>query len=288
MKNNFIKKRLLSIAAPFVALLVVGAHTPVAAAPFDSPVGDWDFYFDGSQKGVAQLTFDSDFTVNGLFINMPGKKAKVFVSDALGGRGGRLDSEDPRGAGGRTNSYYLHYGAADIIGTWGYDLKGKIIGSAVLISTNATNGFSFGGPVTEGRRITLSTTRFDTGAKSVFRGVPRVVQPDLSGRYFASGKSTFMFGSVGQTHTEMLDLTPTAFPNYYSVVQYGPGYVGGGFAILSSNNRLGIYTEHYTPGTTNLDIVSISGTFNSANLRGNLSGYDGTNWLTLKIGQIPD
>lgn len=282
MKTNFLKKRLLSMAAPVVALLFGGTPAQVSAAPFDSPVGDWDFYFTGHQKGVAQITFENDFTLSGIFVNTPAKKARVTERDE---RGIVLNPEDPRGAGGLTNTYYLHYGTAAIAGNWGYDLKGKIVGVVTLASANRTNGFSFRGTVASGRRITFSATRFDTGASSVYHGVPRVVQPDISGDYFLAGKSTPMFGSKGQMRAEILNLTSTAFPNFYDVVEYGPGFVGSGFAIITSNNKLGIYTDYYTPGTTNLDIIATSGTFDASRLRGQISGFDGTNWLSLKIGQ---
>jgi hypothetical protein len=42
MKKNFFLKRLSSVAAPMVALMIGGSAASTVAAAFDSPVGDWN------------------------------------------------------------------------------------------------------------------------------------------------------------------------------------------------------------------------------------------------------
>ena len=280
MKKHSFLQRLSFAVAPALALLLGGAASQTQAQP--SPDGDWDLYFDGDLKGVAQITFDQGtFTLSGTHIHRPGKAPKFPETNH---RGTTVNPEDPRGVGGATNSIFLHYGTAAITGNWGFDFSGKLVGVMTLTSADRTNGMSFHGSVVPGKRITLRAKRDDTEAASVYHGVPRAVMTDISGNYFLSGNETDHLTGNKDFFSEIMTLTPGGSPNVYDVVEHGPGYDGGGFAILTSNKRLGIYSEHYTPGTTNLDIVAKSGTFNTNKLSGNLGGYDGTNFLSLKIG----
>jgi hypothetical protein len=95
MKTNSFLKRLSSVAAPMVALMIGGSAAPTLAASFDSPVGDWDFSFSGSEKGVAQVTFLGDYTLTGFEILMPGKPRKDSSGDS-NPRGGPSTDVDPR------------------------------------------------------------------------------------------------------------------------------------------------------------------------------------------------
>ena len=285
MKRHSFLQRLSFAAAPALALLVGGIAFQTQAAPPPSPVGDWDFYFSGDQRGVAQITFVGDFTLNGVQIHSPGKVPKVPEDN---GRGFIDNPEDPRGSNpGSTNTIFVHYGTAAITGNWGYDLKGKLVGVITLTSDKRTNGLSFRGSVVPGKRMSLRATRFDSGAVSVYQGVPRVAVTDISGDFFLSGKKTKEFTTSSSFFAEVMTLTPMGPVNAYDVVEHGPGYDGGGFAILTANKHLGIYTEHFTPGTTNLDIMAMSGTFNTTKLSGKMGGYDGTNYLSLTIGNPP-
>ena len=157
-----------------------------------------------------------------------------------------------------------------------------------LRSANSTNGLSFSGTVVPGKRMTFSGNR--EGQKSIYHGVPRVPLPDISTNYFLVGKRGEDFFS------EILVLTnnPAALaflpgsPNLYHLTKAGPGYRGDGFAILTANKRLGIYTEHFEPGTTNVVITSLSGRFNANKLSGKLVGYGGDKVFSLKIGKFPN
>ena len=281
MKKYSFLQRLSFAVAPALALLLGGVASQTQAQP--SPDGDWDLYFDGDLKGVAQITFDQGtFTLSGQQIHRPGRAPKFPKTN---GRGTIDNPEDPRGTlGGTTNTIFVHYGAAAITGNWGFDFNGKLVGVMTLTSSTRTNGMSFRGSVVPGRRMTFRATRNDTGAASTYHGVPRVVMNDISGNYFLSGSETDRLTGDSDFFSEIVTLSPGGSPNVYNVVEHGPGWDGGGFAILTSNKRLGFYTEHFTPGTTNLDIVAMSGKFNTNRLSGSFGGYNGTNFLSLKIG----
>ena len=265
--------RLSSVAAPMVALMIGGSAVSTVAAAFDSPVGDWDFYFSGSEKGVAQVTFLGDFTLTGFEILMPGKPRSNSSADT-NPRGGPSTGVDPRT--GQPNDVSgtntLSWGGVLIDGFWGFDEKGKVVGAVTFTSSSSTNGLSFEGTVVAGTRMTLQASD-DTG-KMIYRGVPRAALPDISGDYTATGKK-------GRAKlTSVISLAPSSSPNIYDVVIHGPGYDGTGIGLLTSNNKLGIY---YEIGTTNASIVALSGSFNTSRLKGSVTGTDGTNNLSLKI-----
>lgn len=273
MKKNFFLKRLSSVLAPVVALMIGGSAAQTVAAPLDSPVGDWDFSFSGSEKGVAQITFMSDFTLTGFEILMPGKPRSDSSADT-NPRGGSSTSVDPRTGqpadGSGTNTF--SWGGVLIDGFWGFDEKGKVVGAVTFTSSSRTNGLSFVGTVVAGIRMTLRAS--DDSGRMIYRGVPRAALPDISGDYTATGKK-------GRSLlTGMLSLAPTGSPNIYDVVIHGPGFEGEGIGLLTSNNKLGVY---YEIGTNNPTIVALSGAFNPTRLKGTVSGTDGANNISLKI-----
>ncbi len=282
MKTHYFKQRFSSLASAAMAIWLGGTALTATAAP-NSPVGDWDFYFSGGQKGVALITFNGNNTIVGLTYYSPGKVPKVAN---LGIRGVFTDSQDPRGSGGHTNIYDLRYGGADITGTWGYDLKGKIVGVMTLNSEKSTNGWVIRGAVNSALdKFTITTTLVGGGTKSVLHGAPRSALPDISGTYFQSGSSTLKFTRSSQPFNQILTLTSLTPGNfYYAVDEQGPGYQGAGRAILTRNKYIGIYSEHYTPGSTNTEVIVVSGKFNTNNLTGKVTGFDGTNFLKLQLG----
>lgn len=276
MKINFLQKRLLAIAGPAVALVIAGSTVQTQAAAFDSPVGDWDFSFSGSEKGVAQITFLGDNTLTGFEILAPGKPLSSGTTPESNPRGGTFNDNDPRTGqpNGSSNTNKYVWGGVLIDGYWGFDEKGKVVGAVTFTSSASTNGMSFIGTVTAGTRMTLRAS--DETGGMVYRGVPRTALPDISGDYTATGKK-------GRSrHTGIFTLSASADPNIYDVVAHGPGYDGAGFALLTSNNKLGIY---YEIGETNPAIVSLIGSFNATRLKGTVSGTDGTNNFSLKVVQ---
>lgn len=277
MKNNFLQKRLLSIAGPAMALVIAGSAVQTQAAAFDSPVGDWDFSFSGSEKGVAQITFLGDNTLTGFEILTPGKPLASGTVPDTNPRGGTVTDTDPRTGqpnSGSSGTNKFVWGGVLIDGYWGFDAKGKVVGTVTFTSSASTNGMSFIGTVTAGARMTLRAS--DETGGMIYRGVPRAALADISGDYTASGKK-------GRSrHTGFFTLSASGDPNIYDVVAHGPGYDGAGFALLTSNNKLGIY---YEIGETNPAIVALSGSFNATRLKGTVSGTDGTNNFSLKVIQ---
>ena len=275
MKKNFFLKRLSSVAAPMVALMIGGSAVSTVAAAFDSPVGVWDFSISGSEKGVARIRFLNDFTLAGYEILMPGKPLTDSSRDT-NPRGGPTSGSDPRTGqpeGGSGTNTFL-YGGAGVDGFWGFDEKGKVVGAVTSTSEISTNGMSFVGTVAQGARMTLRA--YDDSGRMMWRGVPASALPDISGDCTVTGKKG------PSLLTGILSLSPTGIPNYYDVVIHGPGYDGTGKALLTSNNKLGIV---YQIGTNYSSISALSGTFNPTRLKGTVTGTDGTNNISLKIVQ---
>jgi len=284
MKKRSFFQRLSFAVAPALALLLGGAASHTHAAPFDSPVGDWEFYFGGKEKGVAHITFLPSLVVTGLCIYSPAHPKKPSVDP----RNSSFDPEDPRGGTVNTNVTTFHYGGAIISGSWGFSSKGRPIGALTLLSSGSTNGMSFSGTVVPGRRMSFSATR--DGLKSVFHGVPRAALPDISTNYFLTGKkgNEFFTEILAVSSDPVALMFLPASPNLYYLTKTGPGYMGDGFVMLTANKRMGIYTEHFAPGTTNTVITALSGTFNTTKLSGKLAGYSDNNVFSLKIGKFPN
>ena len=248
-----------------------------------SPVGDWELYFSGAEKGVAQISFAPDFTLAGLQIHAPGKRKPSGEVDP---RGVSDNGLDPRTGNNTVSTNTTLYGTSEINGTWGFDLKGRVVGVMTLTNLNYTNGISFTAKVTQGSkpRITIKAMEQPPGY-SVYQGVPRAVLPDFSGDYFAIGKRG------KDTYVEMTTLYPTIFPNYYLVDANGPGFAGTGFAMFTANKHVGVYYDYLEPGSTNLTdviVVATTGTYKTNKLpivSGTLSGTDGTANLSLKFGR---
>lgn len=284
MKRHSYLQRLPFAAAPALALLLGVIAIQTQAAPF-TPVGDWDFYLTGAQKGVAQITFidgggGNGGTLDGIHIHMPGHVPNVAEDN---GRGFVDNPEDPRGSGGKTNGLFLAYGGAVISGNWGFDFSHKVVGVMTLSSAGRTNGISFRGSGVNGKRMTFRGTRDDDGAVAVYHGVPRVTMRDISGDFVLGGKKTTAFTTSSSSFAQVINLTAGGPVNNYDVVKHGPGYDGDGFAILTSNKRIGIYSEHLTPGVSNLVVTALSGQFNTNKLGGSVSGFDGTSFFSLKM-----
>jgi hypothetical protein len=284
MKTFRTKPRLQRFAAATVAVMLGGLPLDATA---DSPVGDWDLYIAGSQRGVALLTFNPDYSLSGIEIHNPGTLPKKPSDNPRGD----INEDNPRGGTTVSGPNEFHYGSSVISGAWGYGLNGKIVGSMILSSANITNGWSFTG-VAKGvsgsnPRITLSVTRSDSGLKSVMRGVIRAPLPDISGNYSQAGTMRNRINNNSQDFSQIVGFSNPS-GNIYDVSEIGPGYQGSGFAILTRNQRIGIYTEHVNPADGATNIVVLSGTFSTNKLRGSLTGYDGDKFgIKAKIVNFP-
>jgi hypothetical protein len=273
MKTSYIKTGLKRLANATVAVWLGGLALNVRA---DSPVGNWDFYFTGDQQGVAQINFYPDFTVDGIEISSPGKLTKKPSNNP---RSGVDDRDDPRSPSDPNLAYEYIYGTSVISGSWGYDPKGRVIGALILTSANVTNGWSFTGVAKVGTKTRMTmTTHHNTsiGLRSVFRGVMRgAALPSIAGTggFAESGTMVNRINLSTQGYSRILQMSPGGAQNIYAVSEAGPGYDGSGFAIITRNNYIGIYTDHFAPGTTNTVIVTASGPFNPNKMTARLKGF---------------
>src|SRR3989442_15728769 len=168
------------LAAVATALLLVGGA--VSALAQNSPVGSWDMVLSGHESGVAQITFNNDFTLDGVEILT--SRARKSVSEAS------LDPRNPSGNTGRnvsTNGSVStnFYGKANLSGMWGFDSGGHVIGILNESGGIVTNGVSFRAVVRPGVRITVSGVCFE--GRVLYRGVPLNALPDISGNYYDTG-----------------------------------------------------------------------------------------------------
>ncbi len=110
------------------------------AAPFDTPVGVWDFVTSGGgQSGLAVLTFEDDGSFSGYQVLAPLPPKKTSKPSARGSyNSGRGNPSSPSTA--KTNSFV--YGFSPISGPWTFDAKGRVIGfytQIINVTTLTTN-----------------------------------------------------------------------------------------------------------------------------------------------------
>jgi hypothetical protein len=176
-------------AALLAAGVLAGALAGVAQAqPFASPVGTWDVIQSGPRSGVAQMTFNSDFTITMQEVIVPNvpQSTSGSGSTAIGRNSGISSTRDGVTSGGTTNGLPSHtdlfgfftfpssdftidtgsntlvYHGGEPAGQWGFDTAGRLIGfwdeisapSAIATNltevnlTRITNAISFTGRVT--------------------------------------------------------------------------------------------------------------------------------------------
>jgi hypothetical protein len=279
--------------------LVFTASTAFTQGP---PVGNWDCVLTGSERGVAQIFFYEDGTLDGRMVFTP--------------------------FGRSTNSVATNfYGGAALMGRWSYlkpTAPDRIIGIINRISglagtaTLETNGLSFRGTVRESK---INLRGFGDQGRVTFTGIPLAGANDLSGIYYASGQRqgapgfveifdlghppaidyvtnitvtasdcsmtnvlvTTNSGTVTQTITITQHTCYTTnaivrpvfndFPaNYYDVVGGGPGYNYAGRLLVSQQKYAAFYQSR---GGEFLTVYT--GRFDPVMGRGTLVGTDGVN-----------
>lgn len=284
------KKLLLTLAALGLLLpAAVQAQTP------PSPVGDWDLVYSGRQRGLAVLSFQSDFTFTGYEILRPTPPPTPKPADPdpnprpTSGRVG--DSITTGGSGGATTVTNL-LGSAPISGTWGYDVRGKLIGilnqlsltvktlevvttniidNVPVYSTNLvdtlvteTNAVSFRGTVVPGKRMTLALS--GQNGNNSLAGLPVIPLADQSGPFYVTGRR----GTV--SFVEFLDVTPDPLMlNRYNYTGTGAGYTFQGRMLVSRQGRIAItaFTNDEEPVLT-----VYTGQYDRTRRRGELRGTD--------------
>jgi hypothetical protein len=220
-----------------------------------APVGSWDLVFNGRQRGVAQVTFHANGTLDGL---------AVFTVS-----GNKLS---------HTNAAFVYqhiFGAADVQGGWVSNGPARISGYLNLVAVNdeetITNGFSFRGTA---RSTRLNLQAHGPAGRINLRGLPlletNVVELDA-------------VGHIGEARVRRVPFpfieifTPTAAqPNYFTVLGNGPGYSFDGILLVSRQRFAALY-QNRSADVVGPNVAAYAGPYNPARRRGVLKGTDGLN-----------
>ena len=285
------KKLLPPLAS--LALFLGQTTLHAQAAPPPSPVGTWDCAMGGNQLGLAIIRFDADFTFSGTQLVRPNPAVRAPRPDVDPREGGGGTGRDGTPvSGGSTPATPTNFvGGTTMSGLWGHDTAGKVIGlldqitatvqlvdkmvTNVVNGTNmvstvsvyetvfATNSVSFRAVVVPGTRLAM--TAFLRGGQNIYRGLPSVPLPDISGNFYGSGMQNRL------QFFEFFGSSPAGnFPNYYVLDGVGAGYSLTGFAIVSRHKRIAVFTAALPAAV----ITTYSGPFNLTTLRGSLIGKD--------------
>jgi len=233
-------------------------------AQINSPVGDWDCVMSGSrQSALLMLHFDplvnNVGTIDGyaIFSSSPKKSG--------GSTDGRPGSTDPdRGGGGGSTSTNTPvattnvFGFSPLVGQWGYDSSGKVVG---YYSDSLNNAYNFSGKAVANKRFTLMVTT-PMGKVSV-RGIPLAGVTDMSGSDFDQSSWYGIQSSDGQDYQEFLDLSSLG-TNLYGVDGEGPTYAyssENSFCIISQQKKIGFSVLQLSEANTNGVLRASIGSF---------------------------
>jgi hypothetical protein len=299
------RSRRLPLGLFLGASLLCALATPARAQ--EDPSGTWDFVISGSQQGVAFLTFEKDFSINGFEIIT--SYTPPVTED---GRGGTENDRDPSVSATLSNQVLI--GFTPVSGTWNFDLKGRTIGflnEGEEAGGDLALSASFIATVRGGRRLTMKVTdspnpeRVDFKPRHrVYKGIPLQPNDDISGEFFANGVHNSETNGAAQKFTEFYTLTnfvsavagdPSfldAFPvfasiadpegdngsaNAYFMTGHGPGYTNWGLALFSAQRKLAIVSVMTDTVNSNSLLRSLSGNFkvgSGVNGAGRLFGTD--------------
>lgn len=277
MKNRSVHRQSqlhrLVLGLAVVILTVCGA-TALRAQTY-SPVGTWDCVISGGKLGTARITFNADYTLDGIQIRYS-KPPSGSGFNPRGGTDDRGEIEEPSSSSG-TNQY----GGAILVGEWGYDDQNRVVGYLAEVSSNNTNEVSIKGTARANSKLTLKGST--GGANFTIRGQPTDLAglADITGDYAALGKH----GEAPFTEFLQFDNVSNG---EYDIDGTGPGYTLTGFALLVRQNQLGMYLER-TVGS-NVVITAVSGPIKiNANPRtANLKGTDEAGGVRYKlVRQVP-
>jgi hypothetical protein len=311
-------------AALLAAGVLAGALAGVAQAqPFASPVGTWDVIQSGPRSGVAQMTFNSDFTIAMQEVIVPNvpQSTSGSGSTAIGRNSGISSTRDGVTSGGTTNglpahtdlfgffssprsddpagALILHHGVP--AGQWGFDTAGHLIGFFVEVSapsaitTNApdvnytriTNAISFTGRVTLNNRNPtnshLTLVCSTPAGKVTFSGLTLIPVTDISGSWYGTEIAQ------GLPYNELFSVS-NVDTNLYNVTGSGPQYedFGLGFnfvgqILVSRRNRVGFVTSHPVTNSPLPEVRAIIGPINLRRFNFSGRGWDSSDYA----GQRP-
>ncbi|HXG47556.1 MAG TPA: hypothetical protein VNO52_08025 [Methylomirabilota bacterium] len=277
MKNRSVpqKSHRHRFALGLVVAILTTCGAPALHAQTYSPVGTWDCVLSGGKVGTARITFNADYTLDGIQIRYS-RSSKGADSNPRGGTDNRGETEETSSGSG-TNLY----GGAILVGEWGYDSENRVVGYIAEVSSGNTNEVSIQGTARASSRLTLRGSA--GGANFTIRGQPTDLGglTDISGDYAALGRH----GEVPFTEFLQFDNVSNG---EYDIEGTGPGYTLTGFALLVRQNQLGMYLER-TVGS-NVVITAVSGPIKiNANPRtANLKGTDEAGGVRYKlVRQVP-
>jgi hypothetical protein len=272
MKKYSLMKR-LSLAAASALALLAGTAPPAPAAPFDSPVGAWDFTLSGNAQGIAQITFNADGTIDGYVQLYTTKKAAEPNPRGSAEEAARQSDTSMTNSTPPVTNYF---GSAGIEGRWSFDERGKIIGylnegnfTITSSSTNAaTNHITFNGVVRLGTspRVTLQG-RGPVG-KVTYTGIPDAPLLDIGGVYSATGNR-------GNSPTvEFFTLTSQGGNNnsYNVTAGSSPGFGFTGIALLSGRKLFSMVTT--SQGTNGYYLTALVGSIKTNTATASLKGRE--------------
>lgn len=305
------RRSLSRIALAAIAISASSGAALAVTAPGMSPAGTWDCVMSGARTGLAYLTFSSNFTFTATEVLVPKKPAPPSVPNPADNRG--PDTDVGRNSGevtgttsstsinGITNSSLFGF-ITNVNGTWTFDDQGRVFGyfaeslpgpcvtnffvtnspiglvtnQEVDCSSQVTTTVSFTGKVSpDGKHLQLHCT---TSLGNVtYRGVPAKQLLDFTGPFFGVKKGN---GSpvINETFSLSLDTNsvnnPGSLPNFYDISGTGPGYGYIGFALLSSQSRMGFVSRATNSSGDLGNLRSVIGPFNLNTGKGNLSGWD--------------
>jgi hypothetical protein len=283
MKNKFIRLMQRSAVLGALTLIALCSAGQLQAQLDPSVLGPaWDFTISGNARGIAHLTFNSDFTVTGA-VHIITHKKSAGSSDDLDERG----ATDTGRSGSSTNSATSvtnFFGGANVEGQWGFDpVSHKVIGflneySEIVTATSTNlvvNTLTFRGKLKSGTqpRFTLSGT--GPLGRQTFQGVPLQALPDIGGAYAASGKR------AGHEVIEFFTLVPLGQNIYIVTNGTSPGFTFSGEAILSARKQLSMVTA--SEGTNVVNITALVGSFSTNKLNGSFKGRDSRGSVSLKV-----
>jgi hypothetical protein len=271
-----------------VALALANFNAQAQVSPTIVPA--WDFTISGNARGVAQISFNIDGSIEGQVqmqtrknFNNTDSNPRGSVSDDRNG-----DSDDTPAPTTVTN----FLGSASINGQWGFDPSGKIIGflnqeSDVISSTTTnritnavTHSISFRGSVRNGSLPRFTFKGSSPLGSQIYQGIPLQPLPDISGAYIATGRR----GS--NRVVEFFTLSPFGI-NSYLVDGSSSGLTYSGEALLSGRKQLSMIT--LSNGTNDLVITGVFGSFKTNTLTGALSGQGNEDKVSLKLfPQFPE
>jgi hypothetical protein len=272
-----------------VALALASLNAQAQVSPTIVPA--WDFTISGNARGVAQMIFNIDGSIEG---QLQMQTRKNFNNTDSNPRGS-VSGDDRNGGSDDTpasTSVTNFIGSATVNGQWGFDPSGKIIGflnqESEIISGTSTNritnavthSISFRGSVRDGSLPRFTFKGSSPLGSQIYQGIPLQPLPNISGAYIATGRR----GS--NRVVEFFTLSPFGI-NSYLVDGSSSGLTYSGEALLSGRKQLSMVTA--STGTNEFVLTGVFGSFKTNTLTGALSGKASGNPVSLKVfPQFPE